>query len=118
MLPLKSFAKETLKGIVSNTKKLKVVTQSSVCEENTGAIVVASSPRMNPTGTFIDVKYHWFRSHIDSDNNGSNPISIKKIYEKVNTEDIFTKSKSKESVFLALRIYCVGGKDIVGKHPL
>ena len=86
----------------------KVVTQSSVFEENAGAIVVASSPCLTPTSKFIDVKYHWFRSHIDSDKNGSKPISIEKIDGRVNPADISTKSKSKESEFVALRKFLCG----------
>ena len=45
--------KETLKGLGLNPSKLKVVTQSPVFEENRGAIVVSSSPRLIPTSNFI-----------------------------------------------------------------
>ena len=102
-LQFKTPAKETLKGLGINTNKLKVVTQSSVFEENSGDIVLASSPRLNPTSKFICVQYQWFRSHIDSDKNFSKPIPINKIDGKVNPADIFTKINSKESEFLALR---------------
>ena len=64
---------------------------------------MASFPRLNPIGKFTVVKYHWFLSNIDSDKNGSKPISIEKIDGKVNPADIFTKSKSKESKYVALR---------------
>ena len=75
LLLFKALVKETLKGLGLNTKKPKVVNQSSVFENNTGTILVASSPHLNPTSKFISVKYHWFRSHIASDRNGSKPIS-------------------------------------------
>ena len=97
MILFRALIKETLEGIGLNTNKLKVVTQSSVFEYNAGARLVASLPRLTPTSKLIDVKYHWFCSYIDSDNNGFKPISINKIYGKVNPVDIFTKSKSKES---------------------
>ena len=74
-----------------------MVTKSSVFEDISGAIVLASSPRLTPNGKFIAIKYHWFRSHIEYNNNGSKPISTKKIDGKINPAEIFTKSKSKES---------------------
>ena len=95
MLLFKELAKETLKGVFLNTNKIKLVTQSSVFEYNAGAILVALSPRLDPTSKFIAVKYHWFRSHIGSYKNGSKPISVKKIDGKVNIADIFTKSSRK-----------------------
>ena len=58
LLPVKDLAKETLKGLGLNTKKIKAVTKSSLFEDNSGAIVVALSPRLNPTSKFIAVKYH------------------------------------------------------------
>ena len=94
LLPFKAINKENLKGLGLNTKKLKVITQSSVFEENDGAIVVASSPRLTPTSKCITFRNLWFRSHIDSDKNVSKPIPIKQIYGRFNPEDIFTKSKS------------------------
>ena len=76
ILPFRVLSKETLKGLGLNNKKLKVVSQSSLSEENDGYIVVASSPDLNPTSKFIAVRYHWFRLHIESDRNGYKPISI------------------------------------------
>ena len=102
LLLFKYLTKETLKGIILNTMKLKVVTQSQVIEDNAGAIVLASPTRLNPISKSIAVKYHWFRSHIDSDRNGFKLIYIEKIDGKFKPEDIFTKSNSKESEFSAL----------------
>ena len=103
LLPFEVLAKENIKRIGINTKKLKLVTQSSVFENNYGAIVVASSPRLTPTGKFITVKYHFFGSHIESDRNGSKPISIKITDGKINPAVIFFKSNSKYSESLDLR---------------
>ena len=58
---------------------------------------------MTPTSKFIAVEYHCLFSHLYSVNNVSKPISIDKIDGKVNSADIFTKSKGKESEFLAVR---------------
>ena len=63
---------------------------------------MASSPFLTPTSKFIAVKYHWLLSHVDSYRNGSKPIPINKIDGKVNPADIFTKSNSKKSEFVAL----------------
>ena len=103
LLPFEDISKETFKILGFNTKKLKMVNQSSVFEDNAGAIVVPSSHRLNPTSELISFKYYWCCHHIDSDNNVSKPIYIEKIDGKVNPEDIFTKIKSKKSEFLALR---------------
>ena len=103
MLLFKALAKEILKELGLNTKKIRVVTQSSVSEDNAGAIVVSSSPCLTHTCKFISVKYHWFCFHIDSDRNGSKSIYIDKIDGKVNPADIFTNSNNKESSFIYLR---------------
>ena len=80
-----------------------MVTRSSVFEDNADAIVVTSSPRLTHTCKLISVKYHWFYFHIGSDRNVSKSIYIKKFYGKVNPAEIFTKSKSKYSSFVAFR---------------
>ena len=56
MLLFKSLSKESLKGTGINTKKLNVFTQSSVFEDNDGVLLVSSSPLLNPTSKFVDVK--------------------------------------------------------------
>jgi hypothetical protein len=102
-LPFKELVSEVVEGIGLDKKKIVVVTQSSVFEDNAGAIVVARSPRMTPTSKFIAVKYHWFRDHIDTNGNKSKPIKILKIDGKVNPADIFTKCKSVAKEFRVLR---------------
>ena len=93
LLPLKELAREVLEGAGQDSSKLKVVTKSSVFEDNQGTIQVATCPKMTPTSKFIAVKYHWFRQHISNGNGDPNRmIEIKKIDGKVNPADIFTKS--------------------------
>ena len=67
LLPFKALDKETLKGLGLNTKKLKVVTQSLVFEDNVGSIVGDYYPFLTPSSEFIAVKCHWFHSHIEYD---------------------------------------------------
>ena len=63
-LPLKDLVKEILANYRFDTSKISYTTKSKAFEDNQGAIVVATSPRMTPTSKFIAVKYHWFREHV------------------------------------------------------
>ena len=64
LLPLKILIKEVSNKLGIDSEKLKFVSSSNVYEENNGAIVVSTSPRMNPESNHISVKYHWFRQHV------------------------------------------------------
>ena len=119
--PFKELAKDVVKGLGMDNRRLQFITKSStfehrplnfvdksnVHEDNAGAIVVATSPRLTPTSKFIAVKYHWFRSHIDP-GDGSRPIKICKILGAENPADIFTKSKSGQKGFEDLRMILCG----------
>ena len=63
LLPLKSLIKELIDNLGIDSENLKFVSSSTIYEDNSGAIFVATSPRMTPTSKNIDVKYHWFRQH-------------------------------------------------------
>ena len=121
LLPFKELAKDVVKGLGMDNRRLQFITKSStfehrpldfvdksnVHEDNAGAIVVATSPRLTPTSKFIAVKYHWFCSHIDP-GDGSRPIKICKILGTKNPADIFTKSKSGQKGFEDLRMILCG----------
>ena len=47
-----------------NSKKLESVSSCTVCEDNNGAIVVATISRMNPTSNHSSVKYHFLGQHV------------------------------------------------------
>ena len=49
LLPLKSPIKEVIDNLGIDSEKLKFVSSSTIYEENNGAIVVETSPRMTPT---------------------------------------------------------------------
>ena len=49
LVPLKIIIKEVIDNLGIDSEKLKFVTSSNVYEDNNGAMVVATSPRMNPT---------------------------------------------------------------------
>ena len=61
LLPLKSLIKEVIDNLRVYSKNLKFLSSSTVYEQNNGAIVMATSPRMTPTSNHIAVNYHWFR---------------------------------------------------------
>ena len=64
LLPSKSLIKEVIDNLRIDCDNLKFVSSSTVYEYNNGAIVVATSPRMNPSSKHISVKYNWFRQHV------------------------------------------------------
>ena len=64
LFPLKSLIKEVNDNLGIDSEKLKFVSISTIYKYNKGAIVVATSPRMNPKSKHISVKYHCFRQHV------------------------------------------------------
>ena len=85
LLPLKSLIKEVIDNLGINCENLKFVSRSTVYEDNNGAIVVATSPRMTSSSKHIAVKYHWFRQHVGKE------FVIRKIESENQKADIFTK---------------------------
>ena len=57
----------------------------TVYEDNNGAIVMTTSPRMTPTSKHIAVKYHWFKQHVGKE------FLIRKIESENQKVEIFTK---------------------------
>ena len=85
LIPLKSLIKEVIDNLGIDCENLKFVSSSNVYEENNGAIVVATSPRITPSSKHIAVKYHWFRQHVGKE------FVIRKIESENQKADIFTK---------------------------
>ena len=56
LLPLKFFIKEEIDNLEIDSEKMKFVSSSTIYEDNNGAIVVATSPRMTPRSKHIAVK--------------------------------------------------------------
>ena len=84
-LPLESLIKEVIDNLGIDSEKLKFVSSSTIYEDNNGAIVVTTSPRMTPTSKNIAVKYHWFRQQVGKE------FVIRKIESENQKADIFTK---------------------------
>ena len=61
LFTLKKIIKEVIKKLGLDSEKLNFVSISNVYEDNNGAIVVSTIPKMTLTTKHIVVKYHWFR---------------------------------------------------------
>ena len=64
LLPLKSLIKEVIDNLGIYIDNVRFLSSSTLYEDNTGAIVVATSPGMTPTSDHISVKYHCFRHYV------------------------------------------------------
>ena len=84
LIPLKSLIKEVIDSMGIDSEKMKLVSSSTIYEDNNGAIVVATSPRMTPSSKHIAVNYHWFRQHVGKE------FMIRKIESENQKADIFT----------------------------
>ena len=85
LLPFKSLIKEVIDNLGIDIEKLKLVSSSTIYEDNNEAIFVATGPRMTPTSKYIAFKYHWFRQHVGKE------FVIRKIESEHQKADIFTK---------------------------
>ena len=81
----------------------KVQIHSTVFEDNNGALILASAPKLTPRTKHIAVKYHFFRSHIGEDKG----IQIRKIDTAEQKADIFTKGLQAET-FTTIRKLLMG----------
>ena len=100
LLPFKELVKEMTTALDMDAGKLEFVSKSTVYEDNQGAIVVATSPRMTPTSKHIAVKYHWFRQHVGK------AFTIEKIESKFQKADIFTKGLQGKSFTDIRKLLC------------
>ena len=96
LLPLKSLIKEVIDNLGIDCDNLKFVSSSTIYEDNNGAIVVATSPRMTPTSKHIAFKCHWFRRYVGKE------FVIRKIKSENQKADIFTKGLQGQ-IFVRIR---------------
>ena len=101
LLPLRALVKEMAKAMAFN-QTFAIRTHSTVFEDNNGALILASSPRMTPRSKHIAVKYHFFRSHV-----ASGDIRICKINSEDQKADIFTKGLVR-TTFETVRLLLMG----------
>ena len=62
LIPLRTLVDE-VKGLIG-ASALPCRTYSKVFEDNNGALILASTPRMTPHSKHIAVKYHFFMEHV------------------------------------------------------
>jgi hypothetical protein len=101
LLPLKALVAEVAASLMDDSTFL-TSTYSSVFEDNTGALLLAQSPRISPRSKHIAVPYHFFREHVA---NGT--VQIHKVASEVNPADLFTKGLERIK-FQALRKLLTG----------
>ena len=68
--------------------------QSTVFDDNNGALRLATTPKLILWIKHIVVKYHFFRSHISDKEGNSKGVKIQRIDTKEQIADIFTKGLS------------------------
>ena len=100
LLPLKIPIKELIDNMGIDSENLKFVSTSTMYEDNTGAIVVATSQRMTPSSKHISVKYHWFRQHVGKE------FVIRKIKSENQKADIFTKGLKVQIFVRSRKLLC------------
>lgn len=101
LIPLKSLVAEVAASLLDDPTFL-TSTYSSVFEDNNGALILATVPRMTPRSKHIAVPYHFFREHVT---NGT--VQIFKVASDQNKADLFTKGLDKIK-FQALRSLLMG----------
>ena len=101
LIPLKTLVGEVAASLMEDSTFL-TNTFSSVFEDNNGALILATTPRMTPRSKHIAVPYHFFREHVT---NGT--VQIFKVESDQNKADIFTKGLERVK-FQSLRTLLMG----------
>ena len=100
LIPLKSLIKEVIDNLEIDSENLKFVSSFTVYEDNNGAIVLATSPRMPLKSKHISVKYNWFIQHVEKE------FVIRKIKSENQKADIFTKVLQGELFVRIRKLLC------------
>ena len=90
LIPLRRLVKE-IAGVL-DVRLSNTIVKSTVFEDNMGCIQVVQAPKMTARTKHINLKYHFFRSHIGKDKG----IEIKHVASSYQLADIFTKGLDKE----------------------
>ena len=89
LLPLKRILKEVGKTFGKN--KFRVITYSTIFEDNSGALTLAQCPKMTPRSKHIAVKYHFFRQFVTR-----GELEIRKVESSKQKADILTKGLTQQ----------------------
>ena len=86
LIPTKRLIEATLSGLDIQTE-VKYSAKSTIFEDNSGALRLATTKRLTPRTRHIATKYFWFLDHVDK-----GLADIVKVDSASNKSDIFTKS--------------------------
>ena len=89
LIPLRTMLQELIASLNLNGNG-NATDNSTVFEDNNGAIKTAESPKLTPRTKHIAVKYHFFKSHIGR----KKGIELSKIDTEEQKADILTKGLS------------------------
>jgi histone deacetylase 1/2 len=90
IIPLLDFLKEAKeKGIPIDVHDAAI--QCKIFENNSGAIEMAKVPKMRPRTKHLNIKYHFFRQHVQA-----GLLSVHAVKTEEQIADIFTKPLSEE----------------------
>jgi hypothetical protein len=78
----------------------------TVHEDNLSAIALAESLKFTPSTKHIAIKYHHFRSRVQTSFNKSGDIKLKYISSKQQIADIFTKPVDDDTFFKLCHMLC------------
>jgi hypothetical protein len=90
MLPLKAMVEAVAKAVTGDDT-VDVVCKSDVWEDNNGALTVATMPKITPQSKFFNVKLHFFKEHVATEQHPDRPVRIQKIDTEEQLGDIMTK---------------------------
>jgi hypothetical protein len=104
LIPVRRLVKEIAMNL-DPTATTSCRTYSKVFEDNNGALKMAHCPCLTLRNRHIACKYHWFRSHVSSDESGD--CKILKVESANQKADIFTKGLGPE-LFVRIRKLIMG----------
>ena len=102
LLPMRELLKEVMCKMKLKHNQTTTI-NSTVFEDNNGALQLALSPKISPRTKHIAIKYHFFRSKVGP----GTGIEIKRVDSHENVADIFTKGLMGDR-FVCLRKLLMG----------
>ena len=100
LFTLKSIIKEVIERLGIDSEKQKLVSSSTVYDDNNGAIVLAKITRMNPTSKQISINYLWFGQHVGKE------FVTRKIDSENQRVNIFTQGLQGELFVIMRKLIC------------
>ena len=91
VIPMRALLKE-IGSKLNPSCSQETLIHSTVFEDNQGCLSLVNVPKMSTRNKYISLKYHFFRSHIGNDTDGSGGSVVAKYVKSAEQKaDIFTK---------------------------